>query len=234
MRAEHPASQAFLLKLHTSQATTEQGISVKSVVIAGWAGRDRRAVEEHIAELEKLGVRRPSSVPIFYRASTSRLTTASVIEVLGSTSSGEVEPVLLKALGRLWIGVGSDHTDRSIESYEISASKQICDKPIASSFWLLSEVAEHWDRLILRSHIEEHGKQALYQQAPVSALLKPSDLASRYSDGGLHEGTLMFCGTIPTLGGIRPAHTFSFALEDPVRQRRIGHSYSVQEMPIVR
>jgi hypothetical protein len=232
-RKQH-ASTALSLSFISESVAKAQDIEVQSAVIAGWAGRDRHAVEEHIGELEKLGVRRPSSVPIFYRVSSSRLTTAGAIEVLGSTSSGEVEPVLLKALGALWVGVGSDHTDRAVESYEISASKQICDKPIASSFWPLAEVAEHWDRLVLRSYIEEHGKRALYQEAPVSALLQPAELASRYAEGGLADGTMMFCGTIPAIGGIRPARAFSFELEDPFLHRRIEHSYWVREMPVVR
>jgi hypothetical protein len=228
------ASTTLSLGLISEGVSKAQDIEVQAAVIAGWAGRDRHSVEEHIVELERLGVRRPSAVPIFYRVSSSRLTTAGAIEVLGSTSSGEVEPVLLKALGDLWIGVGSDHTDRSVEAYEISASKQICDKPIASSFWPLAEVAGHWDRLVLRSYIEEHGKQALYQEAPVSALLRPAELASLYADGGLSEGTMMFCGTIPAIGGIRPTRSFSFELEDPLLHRRIGHSYCAQEMPVVR
>mgnify|MGYP003694519257 CR=1 FL=1 len=46
----------------------------------------------------------------------SRLTLASSIQAIGTRSSGEVELVLLQSAGRLWVGVGSDHTDREVEN----------------------------------------------------------------------------------------------------------------------
>ena len=108
------------LDLDGRQAT----VPIETAVVAGWTGRDRGAVEEHIAELEALGVARPSSVPLFYRVSASRLTTAREIETTAS-SSGEVEAVVLRHDGRLWVGVGSDHTDRELESYSVAVSKQV-------------------------------------------------------------------------------------------------------------
>ena len=114
---------------------------VTNAVIAGWTGRDAEAVEKHIVELEKLGVQRPASTPIFYRVSAARLTTADKIEVLGDQSSGEVEFVLLQAHGKLWVGAGSDHTDRKVETYNVSVSKEMCDKPVAREFWPFEEVA---------------------------------------------------------------------------------------------
>src|ERR1700722_5986933 len=106
-------------------------LAATSLVIAGWTGRDKAAVEKHIRELEEIGIARPSSTPIYYRASASRLTTANRIEATGSASSGEVEFVLVQWEGQLWVGVGSDHTDREVEKYNITVSKQMCDKPIA-------------------------------------------------------------------------------------------------------
>src|SRR5260370_29104184 len=106
-------------------------MTVTQAVIAGWTGRDAAAVEKHIKELEVLGVKRPATTPIFYRVGAARLTTETSIEVLGETSSGEVEFVLLKAEGALWVGTGSDHTDREVEAYGVSVSKQMCEKHIA-------------------------------------------------------------------------------------------------------
>jgi hypothetical protein len=62
--------------------------AVKQLVIAGWTGRDVNALEAHVRELEAIGVRRPKSTPIFYRASASSLTSADSIEVVGEHSSG--------------------------------------------------------------------------------------------------------------------------------------------------
>src|SRR5438034_8691118 len=69
-------------------------VRVETAIVAGWTGRDRAVVEKHIAELEALGVPRPSKAPVFYRVSTSRLTTAPEIESTAA-SSGEVEALLL-------------------------------------------------------------------------------------------------------------------------------------------
>ena len=53
--------------------------AVKSLVIAGWTGRNVAALEAHIKELEAIGVKRPKSVPIFYRTACSLLSTAMFI-----------------------------------------------------------------------------------------------------------------------------------------------------------
>src|SRR5258707_9580256 len=179
-------------------------VAIKQAVIAGWTGRDAEAVEKHIKELEVLGVKRPATTPIFYRVGAARLTTDPSIEVLGGTSSGEVEFVLLKTQGALWVGTGSDHTDREVEAYGVSVSKQMCEKPVAPLFWRFDDVAGHWDRLLLRSHASIGGKRTLYQEGPVSAMRHPEDLLARFASSGLADGTLMFCGTLAVHDGVRP------------------------------
>lgn len=204
-------------------------VPVSVLVIAGWTGRDLALVEEHIAELEKLGVKRPATIPMFYPVSSARLTTRRSIEALGAESSGEVEFVLLQHGGKLWISVGSDHTDRRVETYDVGVSKQMCDKPVASTWWAFDDVSDHWDQLVLRSFIGSGGERTLYQDGSVSAMLDPMALLARYrASGGLFtEGTLMFCGTLPAHGGIRPAPRFSLELDDPVSRRTIRHEYTV-------
>jgi len=206
---------------------------VNDAVIAGWTGRDAVAVEKHIKELEALGVKRPATTPIFYRVATARLTTDDTIEAVGESSGGEVEFVLLQDGGRLWVGAGSDHTDREVEKYGVTVSKQLCDKPIASVFWSYEEVAPHWDELILRAHVIEGGKSALYQEGAVTAMMHPHALMQKYSSTGLRDGTLLFGGTLAAHGGIRPTSEFSFELEDPVLGRKIAHRYRVRTLPIL-
>src|SRR6266581_2270822 len=120
-------------------------INIQGAVIAGWTGRDKSAMEQHIRELEALGVARPATTPIFYRVAVTRMTTASSIEVAGPDSSGEVEFVLVSHGGKLFVGVGSDHTDRKAETYNVTVSKQMCEKPVAPHFWPFEEVSGHWD-----------------------------------------------------------------------------------------
>lgn len=216
------------MELRLRLGERDTAVTVETAIVAGWAGRDRSAVEHHIAELEELGVPRPSTFPIFYRVSASRLTAAPEIEA-PAASSGEVEAVLLCHGGRLWVGVGSDHTDREVETYSVPVSKQLCDKPVATMFWEYEDVAPHWDRLELRSWIEN---DVLYQEGTLASLLPPDELLP-LAQPPLEEGTLIFCGTLSAIGGIRPAAIFRYQLVDPVLERTIDGHYAIRVLPLV-
>ena len=227
-------SHVLSLTLHGGSDARPTEVAIDQAVIAGWTGRDPAAVEKHIKELEALGVKRPATTPIFYRVAAARLTTADTIEAVGEASGGEVEFVLLQHAGKLWVGAGSDHTDREVEKYGVTVSKQMCEKPIAPLFWAYDEVAPHWDRLTLRAHVVEGGKRALYQDGAVTAMMEPSVLIARHTaDGRLRDGTLMFCGTLAARGGVRATGEFAFELEDPVLGRKIAHAYRVRTLPIL-
>jgi hypothetical protein len=210
-------------------------IAICKAVVGGWTGRDKASLDHHIQELAKIGVKPPATTPSFYRVGVSRLVQSKAIEVIGNGSSGEVEYVMLKVDGRLWIGAGSDHTDRAVETIGITVAKQLCDKPIAHTVWLFDEVEPHWERLVLRSHIREGDEKKLYQDGRVASLLSPRELLSNYRDGGgdLEEGTLMFGGTCGAIGGVRFSPYFSFELADPVLNRTIEHAYDVHTVPII-
>lgn len=228
------SARVLELELTADGKTRSARVGVNCAVIAGWTGRDARQVEKHIAELEAIGVKRPDSVPIFYRVAAARLSSAAGIEVTGTESSGEVEFVLLQHEGRLWIGAGSDHTDRKVETYNISVSKQMCEKPISREWWAFEDVAPHWDQLQLRSYVGDADSRVLYQQGSVATMLEPADLVTRYAGKPtLPEGTVMFCGTLAAIGGLRPAASFHFELEDPVRRRTIRHSYQIHTLPLL-
>jgi 2-keto-4-pentenoate hydratase/2-oxohepta-3-ene-1,7-dioic acid hydratase in catechol pathway len=213
---------------------THETVPIRHAVIAGWTGSDAAAVEHHIKELEALGIARPASVPIFYRVAAARLTTAGAIEVPGDESSGEVEFALVQHNGRLYLGCGSDHTERKVEGYNVTVSKQMCDKPIAPALWAYDEVKPHWDRLVLRSFACGDGGRVLYQEGPVTAMRSPEELIRLYTSGrGLADGTVIFCGTLTAKGGIRPAPRFEFELEDPVRDLTLRHGYDIAALPVM-
>ncbi len=201
--------------------------SIKRLVIAGWTGRNVEALEAHIKELEALGVKRPKSVPIFYRVAASLLTTAGAIEVMADKSSGEVEFVLYALDDGLWLGVGSDHTDRKAETIGVTLSKQMCAKPVGAMLWRYDEVKPHWDRLMLRSFVPGEGAgRRLYQEGPVTNMRSPEELIRLYTGGdALAPGTAMFCGTFAVHGGISSSGTFDMELDDPVLGRKLTHSY---------
>jgi hypothetical protein len=205
---------------------------IKQLVIAGWTGRDQAAVEKHIRELEAIGVKRPKSTPIFYRVAASLLTTAPAIEVMGDASSGEVEFVLYALDDGLWVGVGSDHTDRKAEAVGVTMSKQMCAKPVGPRMWRYEDVAPHWDQLTLRAHAQTGRKRRLYQQGPVAAMRAPGELIRLYTGKRkLAPGTAMFCGTLAVHGGIAPAGIFEIELEDPVLGRKLTHRYRIVPLP---
>jgi Protein of unknown function (DUF2848) len=203
---------------------------IRDLVIAGWTGRDAEAVEHHITELETMGVMRPRCTPCFYRIGASLLTTDTGVDVVGTDSSGEVEFVLLSLREGLFIGVGSDHTDRKVESYGVTVSKQLCPKLIGTALWPLKDVEDHWDRLVLRSWVTSSGKHRLYQEGEVTQMLAPKDLIRRYRDGDgiLPQGTAMFCGTMPVRGLIGGGEKFEIELHDPMRNCSLRHTYSVR------
>lgn len=206
---------------------------VRQLVVAGWTGRDRAAVEKHIRELEELGVKRPSTTPVYYRVAANRITTAPVIQVSGAASSGEVEFVLAQWKGELWVGLGSDHTDRHAETFDVTVSKQMCDKPVAQTFWRFADVEAHWDEIAMRSFILENGARVLYQQGKTAGMLSPRALVAGFAPAGLSDGVLMFCGTFAAMGGIRPSARFEGELEDARLGRSIALSYAIEELPIV-
>jgi hypothetical protein len=214
--------------------TTPLTLAIDQAVIAGWTGRDPVARDKHIAELEAIGIARPATTPIYYRCSARRLTQEDSIEVCGGNSSGEVEFVLVGWQGRTFVGLGSDHTDRKVEGYSVTVSKQMCDKPMASTLWELEDVIDHWDRLILRSHAWIAGKRELYQEGTLEAMLPVSELLKRgFAGGKLPDGCAMFGGTFAAKGGIRPSSRFECELEDPVLKRSIRHAYDVVELPVL-
>jgi len=106
-------------------------LAATELVVAGWVGRNRAAVERHVSELAAIGVPRPSRMPLFYRLAAQLLSQADQIDVVGEDTSGEVEPLLLAQGGELFISVASDHTDRTLEAHSVALSKQVCAKPAA-------------------------------------------------------------------------------------------------------
>jgi hypothetical protein len=206
-------------------------VEVTSLVIAGWAGCDEAAVRHHIEELAAIGVPPPSSVPVYYRAAAANLTQAPKLEVLGPDSSGEIEPILLSLADGLWLGIGSDHTDRKAEAAGIALSKQLCGKPVGTTLWRFEEVEAHWDTLEMRATATIDGEETLYQQGRLAALRHPRDLMAR--GPALPPGSLMFCGTLGAIGGIRSSSRFAMELHDPVLGRTLRHEYGIHVLPVV-
>jgi hypothetical protein len=227
------------MKLHftleSASDTSELDLELNELIVAGWAGRDRAAIDHHIEELAAIGVPRPSTVPLFYRVSNNLAVQTARIQVVGEESSGEVETFVFRSGDALFVSIASDHTDRKLESHSVALSKQICAKPIADKAWPLTEVADHWDQLVIRAWIDENGTEALYQEGALESLRTPQDLIAGFTGGDtiLPENTGMICGTVGAIGGIRPSGRFTMELVDPVLNRSIRHSYTIDMLPEV-
>jgi len=212
--------------------TDQVSMTPETLIVAGWTGRDAAALNHHIEELAAIGVPRPSSVPVFYRNAATNVVQTRRLEVLGPDTSGEVEPVIVVLNDGLWIGLGSDHTDRKAETMGIALSKQLCGKVMATTLWRFDEIKTHWDQIMIRANVAIGGARMLYQEGPLAAMRHPDDLIARYG-GPLAPSTLMFCGTIGARGGIRPASRFEMELEDPVLKRRMTHAYDIVDLPVI-
>ena len=206
---------------------------VERLVCAGWVGRDKTAVQAHVEELAQLGIPGPSQTPTYMNYSPYLATTEAVIDVVGPDSSGEVEYVILKRDGKLYIGVGSDHTDREMEKHSIPGSKQMCAKVLAPVVWPYEEIRNHWDQIILRSWTQRETEQVLYQEDTLGTILDAERILNGLpADEGLPtEGMLIFSGTLATKMGLIFSDRFDFEMEDPVLNRSIRYGYDIRILP---
>lgn len=199
---------------------------VKHVICAGFTGRDQESVQEHVRELAKMGVKPPATIPAAYVVPDSLVTSEKSIKVSGKETSGEVECVLLYAGDSTYVTVGSDHTDREMERKDILKSKEACPKILAAEVWPYEEVREHWDRIELKSTVTAGGKESIYQEGKIGDLMRPEDILARV--GGKREGLMLYCGTMPVLGGVlKFAEKFRMEMHDPVLKRTISHEYNI-------
>jgi hypothetical protein len=222
-------------RLHDRAGSRTIDVDIRELIIAGMTGRDVAAVRAHVDELAVLGIAPPSTIPIYYRASASLLTTADAIQVIGADSSGEVEAVLIGTADGMLVGVGSDHTDRKVEAYSIAVSKQMCAKPVSPDLWRYADVAEVWDTLELASDRIVDGRRLAYQRGTLATVRKPEDLIAGFFAGAakLPPGFAMFTGTFATMGEIAGGDRFEVSLTDPGSGRALRYGYDVATLPVV-
>ncbi|MCY3617049.1 MAG: DUF2848 family protein [Acidimicrobiaceae bacterium] len=191
----------------------ERAFAPEVLVVIGYAGRDRAAVEHHIDELAELGVPRPASIPLFMVFPPWLLSQAPSIVVAGPASSGEAEIVVVVDGDEVFATVGSDHTDRVLEAVDIVASKGVCPKPVATSGWPAAAVSGRWEDLTLSSRID--GGVA-YQDGSAGANLPPLELVAAIPWAGPRPRCFAaFTGTVPVIGDIRPSSSFAATLAGP-------------------
>ena len=205
-----------------------------AVVIAGFTGRDRDAVQHHLAELAELGVPTPDTVPSFYLTPGTSAVQQPRLSMVSADTSGEAEAVLVFDGDDAYLTLGSDHTDRAAEAIDIALSKLACPKPLATGAWRLEEVANHADELQVRSWISSGGEETLYQQGRLGQLMALDKLIDATPFAARPDRLVLFTGTFPAIGGIRPANHFRASLDDPVTGRSITLDYHVDVLEVLR
>lgn len=222
------------LTLETEAGRSPLAFEYGRMVNAGYVGRNRAQVQAHIDELAAKGIPGPKKVPTLYPVVGRMLVTDPWIEVYSAETCGEVEYVLLaENRETIYVGLGSDHTDRKLEEWDIPRSKQVCPNVISRTVWPLKELAGHWDRMVMRSWQEVGGKEVLYQEAELAAIMAPGELmdfvVSRV-DGPL-AGTVIFSGTTAALtGGFVYGERLRAELADPVLDRRLTLEYQIRPL----
>lgn len=204
----------------------------KHMINAGYTGRDQEAIRAHIDELKAEGIPAPDKTPVYFTKFADRITQDGVFEVLDETDhSGEAEFVLLFDKDDIYVGVGSDHTDRKLESVDIPKAKQIYPNTISKELWRLADVIDHWDEIIIRSWVKIDGEKKLLQEAALTAMLDASDLIERTKRLLVNpddtDGLVVYSGTVAALFKAGYSPYFETELEDPVLKRKISNSYEL-------
>jgi hypothetical protein len=173
------------------------------LLVIGYAGRDQAAVKHHIDELAAIGIAPPPHVPMVYELSPGLVTGDASVVVSGPSTSGEVEPVLVRAAGQWYLALGSDHTDRELEATDIKTSKAVCPKPVSARAIHLDgdpargDLDEAWDAIVIASAIDG----TVYQRGTLAALRLPSNLIAHATADDRAGDLVVFCGTVPLLDG---------------------------------
>jgi len=214
--------------LETDGRQTSIIVPIQEILLAGYTGRDRAKVLEHIRELAVLGVAPPEQVPMVYIVPAELATMDPLIAVGGPETSGEAEFYLVPTANGLLVGIGSDHTDRKQEAVDVAASKALCPKALSPEVWRYDSVRGHWDQLEIRSWVTDQNGRRLYQQGRLDTLLAVEDILAEIARLGHQlEGRIVFGGTLPTIGDLTYGGRFTAELRDPVLGRSIRCAYDV-------
>ena len=237
------------LNIHPRDGSTYPvEVAVGRVGNSRYASRDVEATEGNLGEIRSRGYLVHEAAGICFR-SRYLLTTEDAIEVQGPQTSGEVEFVAVRHGGNLYVSVGSDHNDRSVEElsttmlgkiYDTAKSKQMVPAVMARDAWPYDDVKEHWDEIVIKSAVTMSGRRIPYQEAKLETLLDLEYYLSRdawfRADGSVLLGGSggmstdlpkdLYQGQATQEGVTFPAD-FQFEMIDPVLGRTISHGYDV-------
>jgi len=212
-------------------APRDATFEVKRLYNFGSATRNPETAVAHQQEVAKSGIHIAFDVPAprIYPIGVAALVQDDEVYVQTDRTSGEVE-IVIHVADQLYVGVGSDHTDRALETVSIPGSKQACPNHLGPVLWPYEEIRESWDDCILRSWVDGR----LYQEVGVSAFLRPEDMVSTLSErvGGVPDRDFtVFGGTIVSVDkALGFGTTWRYEIEDPTHSRSIAAQYRVVDI----
>jgi hypothetical protein len=221
------------LQVVDKSGTSNLEFPISRVYNLGFTMRDHKKMQAHLDEVGREGVHVPfrDNPPHIMPISPWATLTEGEITVQSGKTSGEVEIVTLARGDEVYVGVGSDHTDRSLEAINIPWSKQVAPDVMAPVVWRWEEVSPQWDEVLLECYITEEGREKLYQRAGVAEFWTPIEMRDSLR-GRIRPVTsgfvVLFSGTVVTAEGkLSYARDWRISMIDPVLDRRIDHAYRV-------
>ena len=213
---------------HTDGNIIEQSLQISRMYNFGSATRDPQSAVAHQEEVAKSGIHIAVDVPAprIYPIGLHALDTSDAVFVQSTQTSGEVE-IVIYVSDKIYIGVGSDHTDRALETVSIPGSKQACVNHLATKFWLWDDIADSWDDCILRSWVDGR----LYQEVGVDKFLSPPDVLSVLRERVSHvpkRDYIVYCGTYVSVDkALGFGSNWRYQLDAPKLNRQIDAQYEV-------
>lgn len=211
---------------------TRRDLPIARAYNLGFTIRDPAKMQAHLDEVAKEGVPRPrvGTPPIVFPLSPWAVTCAEEVPVQYAKTSGEVEIVTyVDTDGELYVSVGSDHTDRELESIDIPWSKQVCPSVVAPRFWRWRDVAEVWDETEIASDVGDAGGQIRpYQRAFVREFLSPPEMVAALERKlrRVVRPYLFWSGTVVSLTSeLDYGDRFTIRLHNPRLGWTIEHTY---------
>jgi hypothetical protein len=206
---------------------------VRSLLNAGYTGRDQSGVAAHIAELAELGVPAPETTPALYPVAPYLASQTDEVPVQHGGTSGEAEWALVITgpdAEDVLLTAACDHTDRRLEVHGVGWSKNAGLDVLARKAWRLTDVEDRLDELTLRAWV---GEDIEIQNGKLADLLAPDYWLAVLRERGLYEpGVVLISGTIPMHDGVDQfADSWRVELGDPATGDTIELAYRVRRLP---
>lgn len=199
------------------------------VYVVGYSGSNREKTMAHIRELEEqLNVAPPKQIPTIFEVSKELLTQDQHLYFLGEKTSGECEYVILIKDNHLYIGLGSDHTDRELEALSVPKAKQVCLKPIAREIWDYEDIKDHFSELKLTSQQNNR----TYQRGTLADIMSVENILKELNERiGEVNNCIIFSGTVPLVDSYVYSDGFVMELVDERLNRKLTCQYEVNIIP---